>query len=254
MLRRFSLFLLPLLLAGTTASAQSASITFDSHWNETPSVELLPVGGQVAIVYDISRLPQCRGTTSTGSPSWSISGHYQVNRGPVQSFWVAGHSPDGNTAPPVLQLPADVKGALVMWFEISGIGCHGWDSNDGHNYHFAIGAPTLSFNANWDEVVSGTLRAGQELILNYDLSRLPHCRQGYNGAPTWGIGAHYRFGGGAWQVVGVTTNDYAHVSTPVSITVPSTGGTFEVYFKNTDRASCVAYDSNQGTNYHFGVQ
>ena len=251
MVRRFLPSLLPLLLVASTAAAQTTpvSITFDGYWNETPSVALIPVGGAVVVNYDISRLPQCRSTTSSGSPTWTITGHVQVNRGPVVSFWVAGHAPDGNPAQRTLHLP-NVSGALVMWFDISGPGCQAWDSNHGSNYHFPIGAPTLSFNSNWDEVVSGTLRAGEQFIVNYDVNRLPECRATYNG-PAWAIVALYRFDNGPIQETAVTGSGLS-VATP--ITAPAGARHLEMWFRNTDRSSCVRYDNNYGSNYHFDVQ
>ncbi|MFP2926194.1 DUF6209 family protein [Pyxidicoccus sp. 3LG] len=252
MVRRFLPSLLPLLLVASTAAAQTTptAITFDVYWNETPSVELIPVGGQVVVNYDPRRLPQCRGTTSTGNPSWTITGHVQMNRGPVSSFWVAGHAPDGNTSQRTLHLPAGESGSLVMWFDISGLGCQAWDSNHGSNYHFAVGAPTLSFNSNWDEVVSGSLSAGQEFIVNYDVARLPECRATYNG-PAWAIVALYRFDNGPIQETVVTGNGRS-VATP--ITAPAGARNLEMWFRNTDRSSCVRYDNNYGSNYHFIVQ
>ncbi len=252
MVRQFLSSLLPLLLVASAASAQTSpvSITFDGYWNETPSVETIPAGSSVVVNYDISRLPQCRGTTSTGAPTWTITGHVQVNRGPVSDFWVAGHAPDGNTAQRTLHLPAGVNGALVMWFDITGIGCQGWDSNHGSNYHFAVGAPTLSFNDNWDEVVSGTLRAGQQFIVNYDVDRLPECRATYNG-PAWVIVAQYRFDNGPIQETTVT--GYG-TSAATPITAPAGARHLEMWFRNTDRGSCIRWDNNYGSNYHFTIQ
>lgn len=246
MVRRFLPSLLPLLLVASTAAAQTlpVSITFDAYWNETPSVELIPVGGQVVVNYDISRLPQCRNTT------WTITGHVQMNRGPVASFWVAGQSPD-NQNQRTLTLPAGQSGALVMWFDISGPGCQqAWDSNHGSNYHFAVGAPTLSFNSNWDEVVSGTLRAGQTFIVNYDVNRLPECRATYNG-PAWAIVALYRFDNGPIEETVVTGSG---TSVAAAIVAPAGARHLEMWFRNTDRSSCVRYDNNYGSNYHFSLQ
>ncbi|WP_163786954.1 DUF6209 family protein [Myxococcus vastator] len=252
MVRRLLPSLLPLLLLASTAAAQTTptAITFDGYWNETPSVELIPVGGAVVVNYDTSRLPQCRGTTSSGDPTWTITGHVQVNRGPVVSFWVAGHAPDGNPSQRTLHLPAGLSGALVMWFDISSQGCQAWDSNYGSNYHFPIGAPTLSFNANWDEPVAGTLRAGQEFIVNYDVARLPECRATYNG-PAWAIVAQYRFDNGPIQETVVTGSGR---SVPAAITAPAGARHLEMWFRNTDRSSCVRYDNNYGANYHFAVE
>ena len=133
------LFILPLLMVGSLASAQTApSITFDINWNEIASPSVLPVGKTAKIVYDANRLSQCRGTTNTGGPAWSITGFYQFNgTGTVYSFWVAGHNPSGSTAQPTI--PLSFKGDLAMWFQVTNIwGCNAWDSNYGSNYHFTI--------------------------------------------------------------------------------------------------------------------
>jgi hypothetical protein len=131
---------LPVLLAGLTASAQTTpTITFDyPAWNEVASPSPLPYGKTAKIVYDANRLSQCRGTTNTGGPAWTITGYYQINGGPVQNFWVAGHNPaGGSTTPPSISLSA--KGALSMWFQVTNIwGCNAWDSNYGANYSFNI--------------------------------------------------------------------------------------------------------------------
>lgn len=252
MVRRFLPSLLPLMLVASTAAAQTTpvAIDFDGYWNETPSVELIPPGGQVVVNYDSSRLPQCRSTTSSGTPNWTITGHVQVNRGPVVSFWVAGRAPETNPTQRTLHLPAGLSGAMVLWFDVSSPGCQAWDSNHGNNYHFAIGAPTLSFNANWDEAQAGTLRAGEQFIINYDVDRLPECRATYNG-PAWAIVAHYRFDNGPVQETVVTGSGR---SVPAAITAPAGARHLEMWFVNTDRSSCVRYDSNYGSNYHFAVE
>ena len=138
MLRRLSLFLLPLLLVGTTAAAQSAaSLSFNGDWTVSQSSDPLPVGSTVAVTYDANRLPGCRGTTNTGGPAWSITGHYSLNGGPVQSFWVAGHSPTPN--PPAPSIYLSQRGGLSMWFQVTNLwGCNAWDSNFGNNYSFNI--------------------------------------------------------------------------------------------------------------------
>ncbi len=131
------LFVLPLLLLGAVASAQTPSITFYANWAEVASPNPLPVGTQAKIVYDSTRLSQCRGTTNTGGPAWSITGYYQLNGGPVQSFWVAGHSPTPNPLQPTISLSA--RGDVALWFQVSNLwGCNAWDSDFGNNYHFTI--------------------------------------------------------------------------------------------------------------------
>ncbi|XXF78232.1 DUF6209 family protein [Myxococcaceae bacterium GXIMD 01537] len=254
MLRRLSWLLLPVLLVGGAAAAQTPALHFNADWSITASSDPLPVGAQVAVVYDANRLPQCRGTTSTGGPAWSITGFYSVNGGAAQSFWVAGHSPDPNPPAPALVLPAGESGDVAVWFQVTSLyGCSAYDSNYGDNFHFNVGAPSLQFNADFSEVARGTLKAGQTFILNYDLSRLPNCRQTYNGMPTWEITVTYRFDGGPTTTTPVTTTNggYTRVSNPTPIAVPAGAHTVEMWFLNADRASCQEYDSDYGQNYRF---
>ncbi len=256
MLRRLSLFLLPLLLVGTTAAAQSASISFNADWSVNASASPLPAGAQVAISYDANRLPGCRGTTNTGGPAWSITGYYRFNDGAVQSFWVAGHSPDGNTAQPVITLPAGRSGGLALWFQVTNMwGCSEWDSNYGHNHTFTVGLPTLLFANDWSEAVYGTPRAGQSFVVDYDISRLSGCRQTYNGMDTWDVAVQYRFDGGAVQEQSLTVvNGYQRSRAPITLSAPAGARQVEMWFKKWDRTSCVSWDSNYGANYRFNLQ
>ena len=132
------LFVLPVLVLSTLASAQTApSLNFDINWNEWSSPSPLKVATTAKVFYEANRLPQCRGTTNTGGPAWTITGYYSVNGGPVQSFWVAGHSPSGSTAQPSISLSQ--RGGLSMWFQVTNLwGCNAWDSNFGANYSFNI--------------------------------------------------------------------------------------------------------------------
>jgi len=249
------LLALPLLLSTAAAAQTGASLSFNGDWTVSQSSDPLPVGSTVAVTYDANRLPGCRGTTNTGGPAWSITGYYSLNGGPVQSFWVAGHSPDGSTQSS-FALPANTSGDLAMWFQVTNMwGCSEWDSNYEHNYHFNVGNPSIAFTADWNETVYGTLKSGKTFIVNYDLSRLPDCRQTYNGAPTWEIVVEYRIDGGPIQNTPVTRVDgFTRLSNPTPITAPAGARTVEMWFKNTDRASCVRYDSNFGQNYRFTLQ
>ncbi|MFY2560658.1 DUF6209 family protein [Corallococcus terminator] len=143
MLRRHFRWLLTavsLLVASVAMSQTAPSITFQSPsqgWNVFASSNPLPFGGTASIVFDASRLTQCRGNINANTPGWTITGHYQFNNGPVQSFWVAGFSSTPN--PPAPSIPLNTRGDLAIWFEnTSRWGCQAWDSNFGNNYHFNV--------------------------------------------------------------------------------------------------------------------
>ena len=92
------------------------------------------------------------------------------------------------------------------------------------------------------------------LTVDYDLGRLPHCRQTYNGMGTWEILAYYRFDGGEVKYVPITApQGMDRVKAPAKIAIPEGAWWVELWFKNTDRAGCVGWDSNFGQNYRFAV-
>ncbi|NTX05860.1 DUF6209 family protein [Myxococcus sp. CA040A] len=143
MLRRHFRWLLAavsVLVASVAVSQTAPSITFQSPsqgWNVFASSNPLPFSGAASIIYDASRLTQCRGNINANTPGWTITGHYQFNNGPVQSFWVAGFSSTPN--PPAPSIPLNTRGDLAIWFEnTSRWGCQAWDSNFGNNYHFNV--------------------------------------------------------------------------------------------------------------------
>ncbi|NVJ25827.1 MULTISPECIES: DUF6209 family protein [Myxococcus] len=137
---RWLLAAVSLLVASVAVSQTAPSITFQSPsqgWNVFASSNPLPFGAAASIVFDASRLTQCRGNINANTPGWTITGHYQFNNGPVQSFWVAGFSSTPN--PPAPSIPLNTRGDLAIWFEnTSRWGCQAWDSNFGNNYHFNV--------------------------------------------------------------------------------------------------------------------
>ncbi|MFP2927980.1 DUF6209 family protein [Pyxidicoccus sp. 3LG] len=128
------------LLVSTVAASQStSSITFQSPsqgWNVFGSSNPLPYGTTAAIHYSADRLTACRGDYM-GNPGWSIYGYYQLNGGPVQSFWVAGAKPYPTVPAPSIQL--NQTGTLSVWFQnTSRWGCSAYDSNFGNNFTFTV--------------------------------------------------------------------------------------------------------------------
>ncbi|GHG88776.1 DUF6209 family protein [Comamonas sp. JC664] len=133
--------LVVVLLASTAAFSQSpASLTFQSPsqgWNVFATPHPLPFGATAAVHFDVDRLTQCRGNLNASTPGWTITGHYQFNGGPVQSFWVAGFS--STPHPPAPAIPLHTRGTLSVWFENTNRwGCRAWDSNFGNNHHFTV--------------------------------------------------------------------------------------------------------------------
>ena len=75
----------------------------------------------------------------------------------------------------------------------------------------------------WTDDQSAPLAAGRDFLVDYDIRRLPYCRQDYNGMQTWDVTVGYRFDGGAAQSATLTTapNDYQRVQAPARIAVPA---------------------------------
>jgi hypothetical protein len=116
------------------------TITFSSSWTQVASGPLV-AGQPVAIAYDPARLvSQCGGSATSASGSggfaWGITGYYAIGSAAPVSFqvditsaWASGNA----------QITPGSAGDLQMWFGCgSTTGNGGWDSNYGHNYHFAI--------------------------------------------------------------------------------------------------------------------
>ncbi len=246
-------------VGGGEASTQSglrapeSVLHFRSDWTIAQSAPLV-VGGKARVVYDESRLPQCRGELN-GGPSWTITAHWSVNGGPVQSAWVAGRASVPNPAPPVLELKD--AGDLAIWFEVTGRwGCQGWDSDYGRNFHFVIErAAAIHFEPSWVTNVFGLPTQGDALVVRYDLMRLPSCRQTYNGMPTWEILMFWRFDGGPVSSTPMTAvNGHQREAAPAVLSIPRSARNVEMWFKSSDRAGCVQWDSRYGENHRFQVR
>ena len=70
--------------------------------------------------------------------------------------------------------------------------------------------------------------------------------------PAWEIAAFYRFDGGALHVGAMTAMvGTSRVPAPLAVAIPQGARQLEVWFKNTDRAGCVSWDSRFGENYRF---
>jgi hypothetical protein len=177
-----------------------------------------------------------------------------VNGGPVQSFEAGGLSPSGGTAEPVVELPA--AGRVAFWFQVTNVwGCSAWDSNYGRNFTYEIAPqPRIVFDAAWNEMVEGMPGSAPGLVIDYDLKRLPSCRAGYNGLPTWEVLVWWRFDGGAVSYTPVTkVVGTERVAAPATIAVPVGAREVELWFKESDRGGCVGYDSDFGRNYRWRV-
>jgi len=125
---------------------------------------------------------------------------------------------------------------------------------------------TINFLNDWTQTLDGDLVQGGELVVNYDLNRLPARRDTFRGAAVWDILALARFHPDG-QILA------ASVTTPVSsspggmtvdrapalasFSVPGDAGYVELWFLNVGYAPFgeppKAWDSRFGDNYVFTV-
>jgi hypothetical protein len=242
---------------GETVAADSVAtptLSFGADWSVTQSAPVV-AGASAVIHYDPARLPNCRAVYH-GFPAWGISAYYAVDGGqaftaPVTQFV------NGTVVAVDATIVVPPGHDLAVWFSNSDeYGCSQWDSSYGNNFHFSVteSVPALHFRwPSWSVEQSAPLAAGSDILVDYDIRRLPYCRQDYNGMQTWDVTFNYRFDGGAAQSASVTTspNDYNRVQAPARITTPTGARSMDVWFENHDRTGCQTWDSAYGSNYHF---
>jgi len=121
---------------------------------------------------------------------------------------------------------------------------------------FATGeGASITFGADYTDSVSGVVRSGHAVLVHYDATRLPDCRGDLpGGVPGWTISAHASVDGGAETDVALApTADGADAALEGVVPAIEPGRDLSLYFTVTNRWGCIAYDSDYGANYHFGI-
>jgi len=243
-------------IASADTATPPSTLSFAGDWSVTQSAPVLS-GGKATIHYDPARLPSCRATYQ-GFPAWGITAYWAVDGGqaftaPVTQFQ------SGTVVPIDATFDVPPGSDLAVWFLASDeYGCTQWDSDYGRNFHFALvaDAPAIHFRwPAWSDDPSAPLVAGHDLLVDYDIRRLPSCRQDYNGLQTWDVTVSYRFDGGAVASASLTTapNDYTRGQAPARLTAPAGASAVEMWFENHDRTGCQTWDSAYGANYRFEI-
>jgi hypothetical protein len=244
------------------AIATYPTISFNTDGTVTQTGRLV-AGSRVRVRYVQSRLTTCR-ESYQGRVAWTISGFASVNGETAHTFETASVNPDGTrrtTTTALVSLPSD--GDLALWFQnTSRSGCVDWDSHDGANYHFTIApssepppaVPTITFRADGTIVQSGSLRAGSSVKVHYDLDRLTQCRGTMGGYPQWSISGFASSNGGTAQSFETSVAAANGTRTTIDATIQlASAGDLALWFENTNRWGCNAWDSNYGNNFHFVV-
>jgi hypothetical protein len=114
-------------------------------------------------------------------------------------------------------------------------------------------AATLTFGANFQVQVSGALEKGKTVRVAYDASRLTACRGDFNGKPGWSITGYYKIGSGDVRTFEAGGFSPSNGGAPPVLTLDASGD-LQIWFQNSNRWGCSAYDSDFGNNYRFAVQ
>ena len=114
-------------------------------------------------------------------------------------------------------------------------------------------AGTLTFGADFQTKISGTLEKGKTVRVAYDASRLTACRGDQNGHPAWTITGYWKIGSGAvhsFEAGGFSPSS----GTEQPVLALDASGDLQIWFQNNSVWGCSAYDSDFGKNYHFAIQ
>lgn len=143
--------------------------------------------------------------------------------------------------------------ALPLLFTVacaaSSVDEHGGTSNS----EAEIGSTaTISFDASFEQRVSGgALQPGRSVKVVYDAERLTACRGEQGGIPQWSITGFYKIDDG--PVKSFPAGGLALAGAEPPTILLDRAGDLEIWFSNTNRWGCNAYDSAFGENYHFAV-
>lgn len=149
-----------------SSTEQRSEIHFRSDWQNVQQGALV-AGGSVTVDYDLSRLPQCMGSTYQGSPSWNTTAHARflpsgdVISGPVSEY--AYSESTGNQVVPVpwqIDIPNNAS-SVEFWFETGGMSCNtNWDSNFGSNFRFPVLSSPVNATIGWAGDGGATISRG----------------------------------------------------------------------------------------------
>ena len=239
------------------ATQPTPTLSFNADWTVTSSMPPMS-GGKAVVHYDIARLPHCR-AWYMGYPAWDIVASWATDGGTAHAQPVT-QIVNGQRVGADIVIDVPPGHDLALWFHASDESdCSEWDSDYGRNFHFVLqaGAPTVHFAwPGWSWSVDGTPAAGAALMIDYDIRRLPNCRQDYNGVQTWDVTVGYQLdvGNAASASLTTTTPDGQRVQAPALIMVPSGARAMQLWFENHDRTGCQIWDSAYGANYPITLQ
>jgi uncharacterized protein YodC (DUF2158 family) len=117
---------------------------------------------------------------------------------------------------------------------------------------YATESAIIAFGGDWSIEQTGRLVEGGAVRVKYDSSRLPTCRGNQNGGPAWTITGYYSLNGG--DPGSFFVDGFSPTSAPDEPTFTlDEPGELGIWFENTSRWGCSAFDSNFGDNFNFDV-
>jgi len=117
------------------AGRGSATLRFLGDWSSEHRGEVHP-GQSLLVEYDLSRLPNCQGSSYNGLPAWQTEAFVRFfpNGEEYSSALSSFQSGTMLSLPARFEVPEDATRAQ-LWFRTRGRGCEGgWDSNFGRDY------------------------------------------------------------------------------------------------------------------------
>jgi hypothetical protein len=111
-----------------------------------------------------------------------------------------------------------------------------------------LSPPVLAFEGDWSVTQTGSLGAGGQAVLRYDMNRLPHCR-GTGRTHFWSVTAYMEIDGRAATPLVLPSFEGVN---ELQFYVPF-GRELALWFQNVDNGDCSEWDSKFGANFHFAV-
>jgi hypothetical protein len=243
--------------AAATSATPTPTLSFNADWSVTQTAHVVS-GGKAILHYDIARLPKCRAYYH-GLPAWGITAYWSVDGGQAFSQPVVQRNADNQVVPVDVLLDVPPGHDLAFWFQSGDeYGCSEWDSDFGNNFHFSpdAGPGAVHFRwPGWSYEEWPQLHSGTDLLVDYDIRRLPACRQASNGVQSWDVTVGYQFDDGTRGSASLTTSPqpWQRVALAARITAPAGAQGVSLWFENHDATGCQTWDSALGANYRFWV-
>ncbi len=114
--------------------------------------------------------------------------------------------------------------------------------------------PTIAFNADFTQTLTGKLLAGSPVRVQYSLDRVTDCRGESNGSDVWGAAGYAQFDSGEQVSFEVSRLNAGHtVPVDSDVQLPAAATSVAFWFTSNNEWGCIAYDSNYGANYNFSI-